>query len=44
MKKDEIIKMIKEMSERKSLIKSYSNGKITKIELEQRGVKLVKPF
>ncbi|STZ28406.1 hypothetical protein [Myroides odoratus] len=44
MKKAEIIKMIKDMSERKSLMKSYSNGKITKDQLEQRGVKLVKPF
>jgi hypothetical protein len=44
MKKEDVIKMIKDMSERKSLMKSYSNGKITKTELESKGIKLAKPF
>lgn len=44
MKKEEIIKKIQEMANRKSLLKSYSNGEITKSQLEEKGIKLVRPF
>lgn len=44
MKKTETINTVKNLVENKNQVKAYMKGKITRMELVERGVKLVKPF
>ncbi|MGL5276568.1 MULTISPECIES: hypothetical protein [Myroides] len=38
------IKVIKDLVDSKSLVKSYIRGEVSKEELQTKGVRLVKPF
>lgn len=44
MKKAEVTRVIKELSERKTLVRAFINGEKTKNDLILKGIRFAKPF